>query len=322
MAFGLAILGYAATAVVLAWGFGSGRFAIPGGDVSIFLAAGERLRAAEAIYVGPWGSAFYFAPPLVVLFAGASVLPGAVVWLALVLLDIAGLRYLAGSWMRVGLLGLCPITAFQLASGNPNFAIVAAILAAHRGWVGPLALAALAKLGPVLALPSRDARTFALVLGLAVAITLPWLHLWPEWVRFLLDTPKDRGWPIIVPLLYRLPVIVVLLALRRPWAQMLAAALAIPGFYIVTAWATLILAVRLAEMEEDPRPVRGRGSSSIGGALWERLGRLPEVVDQELGGASIRGLVDGQTDPRRHHAIGCLGVDPRPGDPVEARVPR
>jgi hypothetical protein len=187
----------------------------------------------------------YYAPPIIVAFGALAFLPGTLAWIALCALDLAGLRYVAGSWRAAGLWGLIPLTGFELAGGNPNFAIVAAILLAARGSAGPLALAALVKLGPVFALPRRGIETFGIWLLVALGLTLPWLALWPEWITFLLAAPVGGAWPVIVPLIVRIPIGAVLLATRRDGTRMLAACLLTPGFYIVTAYATIILATRL-----------------------------------------------------------------------------
>lgn len=257
----LAILGFVVLVVLLVVGFQAGRFTMPGGDVLNFLDAGERLRDGEVVYVGSWDAVgtVYFAPPVIVMFAIIGLLPGWVLGSVLVALDVVGLRYLTGSWRAFGWASLCPVTAFQLASGNPNFAIVAAILLASRVHAGPLALAALAKIGPAVAVDPRRLRQFVLWGSAAIALTLPCLWLWPEWLQFLLATPTNPGWPTIIPFAWRILPIVLLLALRRPSARMLAGALAIPGFYIVTAWATLILAGRLLSDAAGGRGWTARG---------------------------------------------------------------
>jgi hypothetical protein len=243
----LAIVGGLLTVGVIAWGVSAGRFAVPGGDVANYLAAGQRLTDGVEVYTGAWDVAgtVYYAPPIIVAFGALAFLPGTLVWIALCMLDLAGLRYVTGSWRAAGLWGLVPLTGFELAGGNPNFAVVAAILLAARGSSGPLALAALVKLGPAFALPLRGLGQFTIWLLVALAITLPWLSLWPQWLAFLLAAPVGGAWPVIVPLVVRAPIAAVLLATRRDGTRMLAACLLTPGFYIVTAYATFILATRL-----------------------------------------------------------------------------
>ncbi len=137
----LSVLGYGLLVALLFGGIQSGRFPLPSADVDNFLAAGARLRDGAAVYTGTWNGVgtVYFAPPLIVLFAIAGLLPSWVLGGGLILLDVIGLRYLTGSWRAFGWASLCPLTAFQLVSGNPNFAIVAATLAAVCGMTGPLA---------------------------------------------------------------------------------------------------------------------------------------------------------------------------------------
>jgi hypothetical protein len=243
----LAVAGAGVTIAVIAWGISDGQFGVPGGDVTSYMAAGQRLVHGALVYTGAWNApgTVYYAPPIIVAFGGLSFLPAIPVWLALCAVDLLGLRYVAGSWRAAGLWGLVPLTAFELVGGNPNIAIVAAILMAARSSAGPLALATLVKLGPVFGLPLRGVRTFALWMLVAVAITIPWIGLWPQWISYLLTAPLGGAWPVIVPLIVRAPIALVLLALRKDWARMLAACLLIPGFYIVTAYATLILVVRL-----------------------------------------------------------------------------
>ena len=240
------ILGYGILVALLAVGVQSGRFPIPGGDTVNFLDAGMRLRLGGPVYTGDWNQAgtVYYAPPLVVLFAAFTYLPPWALWVIFAALDFAGLRYLAGSWRRVGWAGLVPVTAFQLASGNPNFAIVAACLAASSA-PAVAAVAALAKVGPAAAIPLSGWRPALAVVAVAALVTLPWLALWPAWVAYLIAAPHDPGWPVVVPVLLRLPLVAALVLIRKPWSRALAGALAIPGFYIVTLWATIILAARL-----------------------------------------------------------------------------
>ena len=94
---------------------------------------------------------------------------------------------------------------------------------------------------------------FAMWLVLALGITLPWLHLWPAWITFLLVAPVGGAWPVIVPLVVRVPIAAVLLA----------ACLLTPGFYIVTAYATIILMTRLVRDYLGGRAVVDPGLEAI-----------------------------------------------------------
>jgi hypothetical protein len=94
-----------------------------------------------------------------------------------------------------------------------------------------LALFGLAKFAPVLVLLKASRRQwieFALTLIVLLAISLPWLHLWPEWITKLQIRDPYMG---IAPLIIRLPIAVALLVYRRPWSVAAGAALATPIFY-------------------------------------------------------------------------------------------
>ena len=69
---------------------------------------------------------------------------------------------------------------------------------------------------------------FAVTLVILLAISLPWLHLWPEWITKLQVRDPYVG---IAPLFIRLPIAAALLLYRRPWSVAAGAALATPIFY-------------------------------------------------------------------------------------------
>ena len=71
-------------------------------------------------------------------------------------------------------------------------------------------------------------------------VTLPWLHLWPEWVAALVETSADPLGPVIpIPWIARAAVAVVLLFFQRPWTRALAAAILSPALY----WGQLVVLV-------------------------------------------------------------------------------
>ena len=77
---------------------------------------------------------------------------------------------------------------------------------------------------------------------LLLALTLPWLDLWPAWFQTMiasLGASLDA-----IPLVFRLPFVAGLLLLRRPWARAAAAALATPAFYF-HSWVLLYPTARL-----------------------------------------------------------------------------
>jgi hypothetical protein len=132
-----------------------------------------------------------------------------------------------------------------IGTGNIDLLMTAVILAAMlhvRGSGAAGVLFTMAKLSPIIAVHRwREAIAAGVLL---VAITLPWLELWPAWWARQVSTPASlEMW---IPILPRVPVVAVLLVLglRRPWARAAAAALATPAFYFHSL-VLLLPAVRL-----------------------------------------------------------------------------
>ena len=241
-----------------------------GPDLEAYLRAGTALLQGDPVYVGQIGDRlnFPYAPPWAVIAAALSLLPPLVVQAGVVGLDLVAMRYVAGSWRGVGWFLLWPLTVFVISAGNIDLLIAAAIVLAWshhaRAWsdapgrgpslasfsrVAPLTLMAFAKLAPILALPPRRWREAALAALLCLAITLPVLGLWPEWIAYLSRQPTAIAiTPPWVPAWYwRLPLALLLAALgsfvlRRPWLSALAVVVAIPSIYLST---TVILAAPL-----------------------------------------------------------------------------
>jgi hypothetical protein len=232
--------GFAIFAVIAAWGIAGGKFVTPiGGDIpTIFQPAGDALRAGQPVYV--WKDLpFFYAPPMVVLLAAISWMPTAMLFTAVVAMDVASLRYIGGSWLRVGYLLWFVVVPFEFAGGQLNILMAAVIVAAiRRGWTGLPALLSFAKISPVLAVDPRKWRRFAVWGILLIAITLPWWWLWPEWIAQL-----GRGWQtpvgpqIPIPFLLRLPVGLALVATRTRLGRAAGAVIATPAFY----WGSLVL---------------------------------------------------------------------------------
>jgi hypothetical protein len=219
-----------------------GLFPIPPGDTLIWDRVGDGLRAGNAIYfrAEPLSDSFWYAPPWAVAFAAISWLPPWALHLLFVAVKIASLRFIAGSWVGVGIAGWFPLVAYDLASGSFNLLMAAAIVAAVRGHPHLAVLSALAKFGPILAVDPRRARTVALVLVASFAVTLPWLRLWPEWVAQIVgNLGVVLGLQIPISLPIRWGIAAALLALRRPWSRALAAAIAIPAFY----WGSIVVLI-------------------------------------------------------------------------------
>jgi len=206
-------------------------------DLVAYLRAGDALRAAAPIYTVdlPLHGAFLYSPVWAVIFAALSWLPAPLVYGVSITANVACLRYVAGSWRSVGITFLWPLTAFSVLGGNVDLLIAAALVGAWRGHVAPLALVASAKLAPLLGVPWQERRRF---LGWSVAlaaVTLPWWHLWPEWLAFLVRQPTSGDYLIATPWWTRLPFALALLALRRPWSTALAAVVATPALYLTSS---------------------------------------------------------------------------------------
>jgi hypothetical protein len=227
----------------------------PGIDLQAYLRAGLDLRAGQAVYVGHIGDAtnFPYAPTWAVIAATASLLPGALLQAGLMLLDVVAIRYVCGSWRAAGYVFAWPLTAFVMTAGNVDILIAAAIVMAWREHAGPLVLMALTKLAPALALPPRRWRQIVATAIVCFAMTVPWLHLWPEWIAYLLRQPALISISIPVPWYFRLPVALALVAwLRKPWAAALATAMAMPSLYLSTS-VILIAPIRLYMDERAQR---------------------------------------------------------------------
>lgn len=217
----------------------------PPHDTSAYWLAGMHLREGAAIYAGSVGGflAFLYGPPWAVLSAVASFVPLYPLAALLMAGQVVALRYVVGSWVAVGLIVWLPPLTGELFAGNVNLIMAAVILAGARRerWSGPLvALFAFAKFSPVLVL-SRATWRGALIAGvILLAITLPWWHLWPEWIGQL--TSEHETGASFAPLFVRVPLALALMAVRKPWATAAAAGLASP----TSAPALLLPAVRLA----------------------------------------------------------------------------
>jgi hypothetical protein len=235
--------GVAFTAIQLVVGTQAGLFPIPGGDELIWDRVGDAIWTGAPIYYrapNPTDS-FWYSPPVAVLFGFLSWLPVVLQHWLFTVLRILSLRVIAGSWLGAGIACWFPLVAFELGGGNFNLLIAAGIVAAIRRTPDLAVLGAFAKFGPALAIDPRDWRRVLNVSVILVAISLPWLHLWPEWVAHLVAN-------IGAPLGYQIPIsfpvrlvaaLVILLAFRTTWARALAATIAIPAFY----WGSLVVLI-------------------------------------------------------------------------------
>lgn len=219
---------------------GEGRLPFPGGDVSaIFDPAGDRLRAGEPVYASAFSGAFFYGPPFAVAYGAISWLPAEAQQAIVLVAELAALRYLGGSWFGFCCALAFPLMPWELMSGHFNLVIAAGIVLAIRGDPRIALGTTFAKLSPILAADPRDWRRSLPVIVFAVAITVPWLALWPAWVGLLVDAYRTPGIgpQIPVPFLVRALAAALLLIAWRPWSRATAAVIAIPAFY----WATFVL---------------------------------------------------------------------------------
>jgi hypothetical protein len=221
----LSILGYLVTAGVIALiAFATTGF---GHDIAIWDRVGDQVRAG----VSPYGlqydpnEVFLYTPVWALIFAAVSWLPPAVLNLGLIVLEVTAWRVCAGSWRRVGYLGLFPIFGFDIAVGQINLLIAAAVALALRGDGRLAVIAAFAKVSPALAI--HEWRRPLIVAAICLLVTLPVLSLWRDWIDQLVAATRIVDAP--VPYWVRLAVAGGLLLTRRTWARGLAVIVAIPN---------------------------------------------------------------------------------------------
>ena len=235
-----AVGGYAFAITLLVVGFANGQWPFPGGDVVDYYArSGDALRNGGPVYGGDPG--FFYGPPWAVVFAALSWLGPAAIHTAILALDVLALWIIGGrNWRRLGWILWFPLIPFEIAAGQLNLLVAAAIVAAQRGTTWPLAAMSLAKVWPILALPPRYWRGFLVALALIALISLPWLSLWPGWIETLLSRlPHPQGPVVPVPFVVRAVAAAGLVAVRRPWTRALAAVIASPDLY----WGQLVVLI-------------------------------------------------------------------------------
>ena len=235
--------GVAFVVLQLVIGAQAGIFPIPGRDELIWDRVGDALWTGAPVYYNAprLTDSFVYAPPLAVVFGAVSWLPIDAQHALFFVLKVVSLRVIAGSWIGAGIACWFPLVAFDLGGGNFNLLVAAAIVAAVLGRPHLAIWAALAKVSPLLAIHPREWRPAIVTLLIAVVITLPWLHLWPEWLGLLaIDAGRtaELGPQIPIPWAVRLAgAAVLLVVVRTRWARALAAAVAIPAFY----WVSLVI---------------------------------------------------------------------------------
>ena len=110
---------------------------------------------------------FRYGPPWAVVFAPLSLGGPALIHAFILVLDgIALLALARGSLLKVGFILWFPLIPFELAAGQLNLLIAAAIVVAQRGVAWPLAIVSFAKVWPALALRPADWRKFAIAVAI------------------------------------------------------------------------------------------------------------------------------------------------------------
>jgi len=239
----------------------------PGGDLLAYLRAAADFLAGREVYVGQIGepSAFAYAPTWVVAFAAVSWLPATALHALIVILDLGAIRYVSGSWRTTGYVLWVPLIPFVLAAGNVDLLIAAAIVLAWRGHGAPLAIFGLTKIAPFLGLPIPWQRQVVVALLVAVAITLPWLDLWVEWIGYLFRQPTMIRISLpFGPWWFRLPIALGLLIPRRSYLSGLAVVVATPSLYLSTL--TILIAPLFLFLRERRKHVDAQASDAAAGS--------------------------------------------------------
>ena len=236
LAAALAITGWVVGLVTLVAMLISTNGLVLGVDLDAYLRAGDDFVAGNPVYIGEIGEydVFSYAPPWVVLFGALSWVPDMAMQVGIMVLSLLCVRYVAGSWLWSGLVFLYPVSVMVMLSGNIEWLIAASLVLAAYGRGEPVVFMALAKVAPIFGLRPSQWRQVVLVLALAFAVTLPWLHLWPEWIEHLLRQPTSIDIHIGPPWYWRLPFAAALLLVRRPWARALAVVVGMPSLWLGT----------------------------------------------------------------------------------------
>ena len=255
------LTGYGVVAFVVWWQLTANYGGHLPPDLAIWDRVGDQVIHGTSPYAFEgvdWSALFFYAPPWALAFGLTSWLPPIVQAGLVFALEMLALRYIAGSWLRVGYFGLFPITGAELGNGSFNLVVAASIAAAMRGDGRLAAWCSLAKLSPILAV--RDFRRAAVVLVVGGLVTLPVLAWWGDWIRLLTSTNATFaiGYQIWWPGRIAAAVILMLLV-RRPWARGLAAAIAIPALY---SYSIVLLYPVVALFSRAPAEQAGTQGSS------------------------------------------------------------
>jgi hypothetical protein len=251
----LGVGGWTFGALVAYWGLAFGWLVFPGGDDLMYLNVGRAFwSGADAYSLTVATQPFLYSPPWAAFF---GLFPSvASIHIAIFIGSLLALRYIAGSWLAAGYLCWFPIVPWEAVWGNINILMAAAIVAGVRGHGAAPAALGLAKWSPFLSLSPRAWKSAALVLGIALIVTLPRLDQWFSWFSRLLWMMDHPLGPLVpIPLALRLAVALPLVALRRPWSRALGAVIATPAFYVASF---VLLIAPVSVWLHDRKPAAGR----------------------------------------------------------------
>jgi hypothetical protein len=188
--------------------------------------------------------AFRYAPPMALAMAPLGHIPWPVYAALVLAAQLAAIRWMSGR--RWPLVVLFPPVLLNLHAGNVDTLMGAAIVAGFR-WPAAWAFLILTKVTPGVGVLwfafRREWRALFAALGATAVIALASYliapHLWPLWIDALVAMAGLPQSSIAPPLLVRLPlaVLVVAVAARtdRKWLLPVACFLAVPNPWAVTA---------------------------------------------------------------------------------------
>lgn len=260
-----------------------GDFSRPPYDAHAFWLAGSNFLHGLPLYAltGPvdYGG-FRYPPVFAMLWAPFSLLPDALFGWLWALLALLALRYLVGSWKRVGWCLWFPPVIIEIVQANTILLTAAAVFWSLRGrgaWITS-AVAAL-KVGPLVTLPyiwiRRPATRRALLIGvallaglcLATALLAP--AAWPDYFEYLAGQAKSSASlaPFVLlssPLfdfVFRLILAIALALAAIRWRSdaliFVAAMLAVPIFWqanLAPLVALPRLLTRASRISDEPNP--------------------------------------------------------------------
>lgn len=253
------------------------QFGGPGVDSHAYWLAwrGDMYKGPPATY-----DAYLYSPAFAQAIWPLTLLPWpifALVWSAL---GLAALLWLVATCRWQVAVPLLFVGAHDVLAGNVNWLLAVVVVLGHRApwlWSVPLLTKVTPGLGPLWFLVRKEWHALFVSLGVtALVVALSWLsapHLWQQWIDLLVgnagSTDETLGGSFLPPLVYRIPVVVLLTVwaarTSRHWllpiAMFLASPVAGPYFALLLAIPRLrreTLAAPGPTMWPAPRAAAGR----------------------------------------------------------------